>query len=121
MRKAVLIFDDDMDLLNICELILKQKNLDIVTQQHCNNLLESIAIHKPGVIIMDYRIPDMGGVKAIQLIKQSVYSAIPVILFSGNHDLEELAKEAGADFHLNKPFDITVFEEMVEQAMRKNS
>ncbi len=121
MRKCVLIFDDDLDLLNICTLILKQKDLNIITLQHCNNLLENIAQYRPGVIIMDYRIPAIGGVKAIQLIKQSCYSAIPVILFSGNHNVEELAKEAGADFYLNKPFDINVFEKLVEQAMLSNT
>lgn len=121
MPRCVLIFDDDLDLLNICTLILKQKDLNIITLQHCNNLLENIAQYTPVVIIMDYRIPAIGGVKAIQLIKQSGYSAIPVILFSGNHNVEELAKEAGADFHLNKPFDINVFEKLVEQAMLSNT
>jgi len=121
MRKTVLILDDDMDLLNICTLILEQKDLDIITFPHCNELLENIEKHRPDVIIMDYRIPDTGGVKATQLIKQSSFAAIPVILFSGNHDIEELAVEAGADYYLSKPFDINVFETLVDEAMKKSA
>jgi len=121
MRKTVLIFDDDIDLLNICALILEQKELDIITFPHCNQLLENIEKHRPSVVIMDYRIPDTGGVKAIQLIKQSAFSTVPVILFSGNQDIEILARDAGADYHLSKPFDINIFEALVEEAMKKSA
>lgn len=118
MSRRVLIFDDDKDLLNICSIILRPRDYDIYTRDNCLGILDDIELYNPGVIILDYRIPGMDGGKAVQAIKKDVrFQSIPVILFSGNNDIEELAKEAGADFYLRKPFDITELENMVDQAM----
>jgi len=118
MHKKVLIFDDDPDLLDICSLILQQKNFDIVTRENCVDLLTHVAAFNPGVIIMDCRIPDIGGIKAVQLIKDdSRFRHIPVILFSGNNNIAEQAREAGAEFYLNKPFDISELEATVGTAL----
>lgn len=118
MHNRVLIFDDDPDLLDICSLILQQKDFNIVTRENCEGLLTHIAAFDPAVIIMDCRIPDIGGVKAVQLIKEdSRFRNIPVILFSGNNNIAEQAREAGAEFYLNKPFDISELEATVETAL----
>jgi two-component system cell cycle response regulator DivK len=63
---------------------------------------------------MDNWLPDISGVEATKLIKanQSLRD-IPVIYFSANSNISELAALAGADGHLAKPFDIDQFEEMV--------
>lgn len=122
MQQKVLIFDDDQDLLNICSLILRQKNFDIGTRENCTNLLHHVEAFSPGVIIMDCRIPDMGGIKAVQLLKEDTrFRHIPVILFSGNNNIADQAKEAGADFYLNKPFDIGELEAMVSNAVMRYS
>lgn len=118
MRKKVLIFDDDQDLLDICSLILRQKNFDISTRENCADILRHVAAFEPGVIIMDCRIPDIGGIKAVQLLKQDDrFRHIPVILFSGNNNIADQAKEAGAEFYLNKPFDIGELEMIVTNAV----
>lgn len=118
MRKKVLIFDDDQDLLDICSLILRQKNFEIYTRENCADILHQVEVFAPGVIIMDCRIPDIGGIKAVQLLKKDDrFRHIPVILFSGNNNIADQAKEAGAEFYLNKPFDIVDLETVVANAV----
>jgi two-component system cell cycle response regulator DivK len=122
MTKKVMIFDDDTDLLEVCSLILAAKNFEVVLKERCTEIIGDIARHSPDVILMDNWIPDIGGVKAIQLVKNSEqFRHIPVIFFSANNNVSELAAEAGADYFLQKPFDIKELEEMVANAVKKVS
>lgn len=120
MSNRVMIFDDDTDLLEVCSLILTAKNFEVIGKDKCTDIVNDVLMHKPDVILMDNWIPDIGGVKATRLIKNSEkLSHIPVIFFSANNNVTELAAEAGADYSLQKPFDITELEEMVANAVKK--
>lgn len=121
MTKKVLIFDDDHDILNICSIILKRKGFDVFTRANCNDLLETIYNIDPAVIIMDNKIPDIGGVEATRLIKKNSPKNIPVIFFSANTHIAQLSEEAGADLYLQKPFDITRFEQILEETASMNN
>ena len=115
-----MIFDDDTDLLEVCSLILTAKNFEVVLKERCTEILADLETHKPDVILMDNWIPDIGGVRAIRLVKDSeIYCKIPVIFFSANNNVSELAAEAGADYFLQKPFDIKELEELVGNAVQK--
>jgi two-component system cell cycle response regulator DivK len=43
---------------------------------------------------------------------------IPVIFFSANNNVTQLAQEAQADYFLQKPFDISELEGIVQLAIR---
>ena len=117
--KKIIIYDDDTDLLEVCSLILEAKNFDVVTKDKCTEILGDIKEHSPDVILMDNWIPDIGGVKATQLVKDSDhFRHIPVIFFSANNNVNELAVEAGADYFLQKPFDISELENIVLNATK---
>jgi len=119
MSKKIIIYDDDTDLLEVCSLILEAKNFDVVTKEKCTEILNDIKEHQPDVILMDNWIPDIGGVKATRLVKDSdKFRHIPIIFFSANNNVNELAIEAGADYFLQKPFDISELETIVVNASK---
>jgi DNA-binding NtrC family response regulator len=121
MPRHIMIFDDDADILSICSYILQLKGWEVHTQTNCNNILEAVERVQPDVIVMDNWIPDTGGIVATQKIKaHERFKNIPVIYFSANHDISNLAKQAGTDYYLAKPFDIQQFEEMIEQVLATN-
>ena len=114
-----MIYDDDADLLEVCCLILQSKNFEVITKDRCSEILSDLNKHQPDVVIMDNWIPDLGGIKATRLIKSSEkFQHIPVIFFSANNDISALSTEAGADYSLQKPFDITELESMVLNAIK---
>jgi CheY-like chemotaxis protein len=122
MTKKIIIYDNDTDLPEVCSLILEAKNFTVVTKDRYTEILSDIQEHKPDVILMDNLIPDIGGVKATRLVKESdSYRHIPVIFFSANNSVNELAIEAGADYFLQKPFDITELENIVANAANEVS
>lgn len=114
----ILIYDDDVDILEVCTVILEIKGYEVFSKDNCRTLLEDLKAINPDVIMMDNWLPDIGGVKAVQTIKNhDEYKTIPVIFFSANSSVDELAKEARADFVLKKPFDIVVMEKFLQQAI----
>lgn len=107
MNKRVLICDDDVDFLSIYKLALEEAGMTVYTRNHCRQILEILEEVKPDIILMDNWIPDAGGIVTIRVIKSHPeYRNIPVIYISANPDIKILAKEAGADSYLIKPFNV---------------
>jgi CheY-like chemotaxis protein len=120
MNKRVLILDDDPDILQICSIVLKKKGFDVVTLNNSNQVVDHVKNHQPNVILMDNWIPGPGGVEATRLLKMTPETQdIPVIFFSANSNVTQLAREAQADYFLQKPFDITELEAIVQMAINQ--
>ena len=118
MPGRVMIFDDDNDLLEVCSIVLKSKNYTVSALSKCNDIVEEVKAFSPNVILMDNWIPDVGGVKATQLLKNNLeLKSIPVVFFSANERIRELAMEAGADFYLQKPFELEELEAVVSKGI----
>lgn len=116
MAKRILIFDDDIDILSICSYILEELGWEVHTSTNCNNIVEKVRNVTPDVILMDNWIPDTGGIVATQTLKNDKeLKNIPVIYFSANNDIQSLAKQAGADSYLEKPFDIEELENIINR------
>ena len=118
MAKKVLILDDDADILQICSIVLRKKGFDVSTLNSSTNVQEHVRHYQPDVILMDNWIPGPGGIEATRLLKKETdLHSIPVIFFSANSNVTQLAREAQADYFLQKPFDITELEAIVQLAV----
>jgi CheY-like chemotaxis protein len=118
MNKRVLILDDDIDILQICTIVLKKKGFDVQTLNNSSQVVSQVRGYQPDVILMDNWIPGPGGIEATRLLKQDPATQdIPVIFFSANSNVTQLAREARADYFLQKPFDITELEGIVQMAI----
>jgi DNA-binding response OmpR family regulator len=118
MPGRILIFDDDTDLLEVCCIVLRSKNYEVSGCNKCDDILNEVRSFSPDVILMDNWIPESGGVKATQQIKNDLeLKRIPVIFFSANDQVEDLATEAGAEYFLQKPFEIDELETSVFKAI----
>ncbi|WCT10712.1 response regulator [Mucilaginibacter jinjuensis] len=120
MSKKIMIFDDDEDIQSICTFVLEEEAWVVKTFSDCSDIIARIHTYKPDVILMDNWIPDEGGVIATRQIKADpILKTIPVIYFSANSDIEQLAATAGADLYLPKPFDIDVLKQTVANCLSK--
>jgi CheY-like chemotaxis protein len=116
----ILILDDDADILELCSIILQAKGYTTITATDCRNVIDKVMDAKPDVILIDNWIPDTGGIEATQFIKANPETQhIPVIFFSASNNVEAFATQAGADFSLQKPFDISELERLMEKALKK--
>jgi two-component system alkaline phosphatase synthesis response regulator PhoP len=118
MNKRVLILDDDLDILQICAIVLRKKGFEVSTLNNSTNIIDKVKDYQPDVILMDNWIPGPGGIEATRMLKGDPdLRYIPVIFFSANSNVDQLAGEAGADYSLQKPFDIADLENIVNQAV----
>ena len=112
--KCILIYEDDQEILFLCKKILAKSQYRVETSSRCENIMADIERIRPDLILMDLWIPEIGGEKAIVLIKENPATRhIPVLLFSANGDIKEICKKINADGYIEKPFDINTLKEMI--------
>ena len=122
MKNTIIIFDDDAEILQICAIILESKGFRVVTANNCDDVAQKIVEAGAHVILMDNSIPQSGGIAATRIIKETEGTKhIPVIFFSANFNVETLSQQAGAEYHLAKPFDIAQLEALVLDALKRNA
>src|SRR5437762_149149 len=98
MKKKVLICDDDVEILEVCSLILRKKDFDVHTLTNCESIFILLKDFKPDVILMDLWIPEMGGEAAtVKLKSESHTKQLPVVLFSAHNELESICHKINAD------------------------
>jgi CheY-like chemotaxis protein len=67
---------------------------------------------------MDHRMPELNGMEATRLLKSNdATKTIPVIYFTGLDNGRQLAREAGADGYLGKPFKVDDLTRTIEKAL----
>jgi two-component system cell cycle response regulator DivK len=117
MKKRVMIFDDDADILEVCSIVLEASNFEVAMQSSCEDIIVKVQEFGPDVILLDNKIAPIGGVRASQEIRASAdYASLPIVFFSANQDVARLAAEAGADYFIEKPFDLDVLVGMISRA-----
>lgn len=114
VNKCILIYEDDLEILFLCKKLLVKDNYRVETLTRCENVIKDIESIKPDLILMDLWIPEIGGEKAVMLIKKNPATRhIPVLLFSANAKIKEIAETTNADGYIEKPFDIIAFKEII--------
>lgn len=108
--KKVVVCDDDEDIITLVALLLDTIPVEYSTIRELNDAVSQIHAEQPDLILMDLKIPVMGGEKAVDLLKNDESTShIPVLLFSANDDIAYICKECGADGFISKPFEIGNF------------
>ena len=121
-KATLLVIDDDIELLLLVSEIFSQEfNVKTTnTPEKIESILDEML---PDLIICDVMMPGLSGIELTKIIKsQDKTSHIPIMLVSGNHEIDQqiAAAEAGADIFINKPFDTKYLEISVRQIIKRN-
>ena len=102
----ILIIDDDVMLLDLLQLHLSGRSVDVQVAEDAVIALRSIITNPPDLIVLDLGLPYLNGMEVLRAVKgDPKTSHIPVIVITGHdNDAEYVrARELGADAFLNKP------------------
>ncbi|WP_296619999.1 response regulator [Marivirga sp.] len=117
--KRILVYDDNIEILTMCKIFFKKYQYQVMTMTRCEDVINDVKSFKPHFILMDLWIPEIGGEKAIELLKGNpLTSNIPVVLFSANSDIKEICKRVNADGYIEKPFNLKEFKETIDHHIR---
>jgi two-component system, NtrC family, response regulator GlrR len=104
--RVVLVVDDEADLLQIVSDRLAAAGYQVLTARDGIEALARAREAHPGCIILDLKMPRLGGFEALPEIRQAVPAAYVIVLTgSPNRPLREACRARGADEFLLKPFD----------------
>lgn len=115
----VWVIDDDKSIRWVLEKALKKADMDVVTFENGDQLLNKLSTHQPDAILSDVRMPGIDGFELLKVIKEK-YAELPVIIMTAHSDLDSAvsAYHRGAFEYLPKPFDIKDAIEQVKRACR---
>lgn len=102
----ILLLDDNRDLLQIVQIILKGQGYETVLASSVEEAMLKIKIHKPVLILMDVCLSDEDGYHFCSRLKNDPETAhIRVIMMSGEDCNQRMISYAHADDFMQKPFD----------------
>ncbi len=103
----ILIVDDDEQLVNVVEVVLKREGYYITRAQTARDALEFLKVGRPDLVIIDMALPDMDGAALCRTLRDHSHTAKIPILFltslSATHSVVD-AFESGGDDYIRKPF-----------------
>lgn len=106
MAVRVLIVDDAMFMRTLLKRILEDKGFKVVGE--AENGLEAVKLYsvlKPDIVTMDITMPEVDGIRAVELIKsEDPYANIVMVSAMGQQDMVTRALQAGAKDFISKPF-----------------
>jgi DNA-binding response OmpR family regulator len=116
-----MIIEDDEDLLEIVRLALKGKYV-LQLQTDTRDIAQVTRGFDPDLILIDNYIGEKQAGEIIKQIKNTELSKkILFVLFSGAHNIRQIAAEIGADGWLAKPFLLSELLSRIEHTFTLNT
>lgn len=109
----IVLVEDDEPIRFIFQIALRPGDYDLIHLLNFEEILKE-EIDVPDLFILDKQIPGADGLEVCRFIKSSQkFRNVPVIIISAAMDIVQLAKEAGADEAIAKPFSLRTLRETI--------
>lgn len=118
--KKVVVIDDEPFILMMIEDKLRNARIEVVTLRSSVNAVEVIRKEKPGLVILDWMMPEISGIEVCRTLKQdSETSDIPIFMLTakGQDADEQLGLRCGVARYITKPFSPKALLEMVQEVI----
>jgi DNA-binding response OmpR family regulator len=130
MKKKILVVDDEDDILQFLELVLREKGYEVVTAAGGQEALTRAQIEKPDLVLLDIMMPQMDGWEVLKLLRVDDETAqIPVAMLSARTEAKDRVQglQEGAVDYICKPFALqelldkigTIFAQVEERGVRR--
>jgi diguanylate cyclase (GGDEF)-like protein len=123
-KKKVLLAEHEAGIAEIIQYLLKAWDYDIVTISKGSAVLDAVRREQPDIIIIDWGLPDMDGLKVSKVLKEDFLTAhIPIIVLIDKKQIRKkmLEIEQGVNDYLANPPDPIDLEVRMELALRRTS
>jgi two-component system, chemotaxis family, chemotaxis protein CheY len=118
MTRPLLVVDDDTDLREALEEVLRDAGFTVLGASNGREALEVLARARPlpGLVLLDMMMPVLDGLGfAKEMLEVAEWKHIPIVIFSASAGNAATAQEAGACAYLRKPVDVEVLVNTVGQ------
>jgi CheY-like chemotaxis protein len=114
-RRRVLVVDDDDGIREFVGMTLSDEGYEVLTAGDGYEALECILAARPDLILLDIRMPIMGGAEFMQAYRNTPEPRAPVIVLTAARNAGDSAARIEADAYLPKPFELEELLELVQR------
>ena len=121
-RLAACLIDDDPNIRNAFKAVMKSSGIPNVTYANAEDFLENIDERSIGALVVDVRMPGMGGLELLDELRRNKNVFIPVIILTAHADIPLAVKamRLGAMDVIEKPYREEDLLERVRAAFARN-
>lgn len=122
--KKIYIIEDNIEMLELLTIMLKEINCKLFTFNNAKTALENLDIEKPDLILCDLLMPEYDGFKFLKEIKSdSNHKEIKVIILSvvADQRIVDDIRKMGADYFLPKPFRVAELLSLIKNVLGANN
>lgn len=105
----ILVVEDNERNLKLVRDVLQYAGFDVIEARTGEHGVELAVQHRPHLVLMDLKLPGIGGEQALQLIRDDDRTCeIPVVALTASamHQDRDRVLEAGFDGYLDKPISV---------------
>lgn len=104
----VLIVDDSRAMRLLVRRSLRQagfRDLEVAEASNGREALAQIDRRKPDLILSDWNMPEVDGLELLRTLRyNNIHIKFGFVTVQGTPEMRERARQAGASFHISKPF-----------------
>lgn len=117
----IAILDDEKFLVDSLELEITALGHRVKPFYEARPFLDYIQVAEPDLVFLDLQLPDIHGMEVLHTIRQTLRSALTIIM-TAHGDMESAiqALKGGAFDYLNKPFELDEIGIIIERALNEN-
>ncbi|MEW6002857.1 MAG: response regulator [Nitrospirota bacterium] len=117
----MLVVEDDRDMCRMISSILKEEGYRVDKAYDAKGAIKKIKAKRWDLIILDYKLPDMDGIKVLEEVRR-INPSLKVIMISayGSPSIKSMAKKLGVYQFLDKPFDLNRLIKVVKMPWQKS-
>lgn len=102
----IMIIDDDPEIRETISMLLEDEGYCVIEAPHGAAALDLMQRHRPAVILLDMRMPQMDGWQFASAYRELPLPHAPIITMTAAADAKRWASEIGANDVLPKPFQV---------------
>ena len=114
----ILVIDDNEDILFMLKAMFQFKGYKVSVKDNAENIENFIQDLSPDVILMDKLLSGADGCELCKKIKaNAAIAAIPIVMISAMPRANEICLAAGANYFVEKPFEMDVILNTIATAL----
>ena len=116
--KKVLVTDDNPGLQDIYRIILERAGYEVAVLSNGTGILNN-HYEAPDLFLLDKQLSGTDGIELCRFLKSKKDTqSIPIIIISASVGIDKLAREAGADGFIEKPFEKKYLLDMIADKIK---
>jgi DNA-binding response OmpR family regulator len=121
MQTEILIVEDDADIADIIEFMLKDNGY-VTSKAHDGDLAaQMFSAQKPDLVLLDLSLPGVGGVELFHRFRRESPNVPIIMVTSRTDDSDRISGlEMGADDYITKPFNVRELLARVRAVLRRS-